>query len=561
MIADEFKFVTEWIPGSRMIADSLSRLCVVPADRSHAMTNREMVLADLEVVFKKEEKGPNEDIAYFNMFDEEEIEIVDYVEFGIMDEEEVEEALGGLEDESNMGVKTTKKMDKLNPANQAFHPNEDGLRGKLAIDIPTYTTTERHLLEACTKVRFFLQDPNVRLSDKLRPFVQRMAKSCKIVDGILLKVQNRGIREIPESFQQIKHILTECHDGCGHGSVTATLARVTARYWIPAVEKVVSRHVARCKSCQQFAKAFPLYSPNYSVQTYDIFKHWAIDFVGPFPPDPEGNKYAVVAIEYLSRWAEAVPTRTATAMDAANFIYNQIITRYGIPMSIQSDNGPHFSNQIIENLVRLLTIKHRFSTPYYPQANGRVERLIGTIKPMIVKSVSEVDKDGDTVNWTPALYSTLYVYRATKHSITKVSPAMLVYGEDLVLPFQYSEKPPVNSIQHKEQILSRLQALRQYIPGLRNSHVRFAETREGKKILIRPMAYKVGESVWLRHTALDKPGISPSPFAPRWVGPYEIHQILSKGAYVLKTNKGKYLRKPVNWSRLRRYIENDAEVL
>ena len=118
--------------------------------------------------------------------------------------------------------------------------------------------------------------------------------------------------------------------------------------------------------------------------------------MGPYPPDADGNRYAV---ESLTRWAEGMPTKTNKASDAANFLYNHIVSRYGIPESIRSDNGPHSANEVIENLVKILKIRHRFSTPYYPQSNGRAERFIGTIKPMLVRSILETDRNEDgTVN-------------------------------------------------------------------------------------------------------------------------------------------------------------------
>jgi len=51
-----------------------------------------------------------------------------------------------------------------------------------------------------------------------------------------------------------------------------------------------------------------------------------VDFIGLFLPDPEGNCYAIVAVERLIRWAEGLPTETATAADAANFMYNHIVS-------------------------------------------------------------------------------------------------------------------------------------------------------------------------------------------------------------------------------------------
>ena len=289
--------------------------------------------------------------------------------------------------------------------------------------------------------------------------------------------------------------------------------------------------------------------------------------MGPFSEDSQGNKYALVAVDYLTRWPEVMPAKTATATEAAHFIYNHIICRYGISESIQSDNGPQFANDVIENLVQILKIRHHFSTPYYPQANGHAERLIGTLKSMLVKSIRDTNREEDgTVNWTPALFSALYIYRSSTHSATGTSPAMLVYGEELQLPIMFDPETPTNQIQHKKQIANHLRALRSFVPGLRTSQFHFSMNKEGKKILIRPTKYKNDEKVLLRALKYDKAGHYTSPFEYRYMGPYQIHKVLTKGAYVLKTipegegEKPKYFRKPVNWSCLRRYLEHEEGV-
>jgi transposase InsO family protein len=80
---------------------------------------------------------------------------------------------------------------------------------------------------------------------------------------------------------------------------------------------------------------------------------------------------------------------------------HNIVCCFGLPKSIQSDNGPHFANEAIERLTQILEIRHKFSIPYYPQSNGRAERLIGILKSMMVKAVEDTDRDetNGTVNW------------------------------------------------------------------------------------------------------------------------------------------------------------------
>jgi len=62
---------------------------------------------------------------------------------------------------------------------------------------------------------------------------------------------------------------------------------------------------------------------------------------------------------------------------AAEFIFNQIIYRYGCPFEIVTDQGSHFVNEVVVGLMQKMSVKHRRLSPYYPQANGLVEKTNG----------------------------------------------------------------------------------------------------------------------------------------------------------------------------------------
>jgi hypothetical protein len=113
---------------------------------------------------------------------------------------------------------------------------------------------------------------------------------------------------------------------------------------------------------------------------------------------------------------------------------------------------------------------------------------------------------------------------------------------------------------HKQQVLERLTYLREAIPGLRGAHHQFAQSKEGRKVLVRPAKYNIGDKVLLRNSKLDKAISHGSAFESKWIGPYTIHTILDKGAYKLATTNRGLLKYPVNWSRLRRFVpEGDDE--
>ena len=73
-----------------------------------------------------------------------------------------------------------------------------------------------------------------------------------------------------------------------------------------------------------------------------------------------------MAMEYFTKWVEAIPLKKATGLVVANFIREHIICRFGIPHKIVSDNGTPFVNKDVRKLLDHRHIKHRKSTPYYP---------------------------------------------------------------------------------------------------------------------------------------------------------------------------------------------------
>ena len=100
----------------------------------------------------------------------------------------------------------------------------------------------------------------------------------------------------------------------------------------------------------------PLISVNPSL-TFEI---WAIDFIGPFlvPAKRTGVRYIITAIEYVTKWEEAEPVETCSNEVAAKFIYENIITGFGCPLTLISDQGTHFINITIKTLTYQFQIDH-----------------------------------------------------------------------------------------------------------------------------------------------------------------------------------------------------------
>jgi transposase InsO family protein len=105
------------------------------------------------------------------------------------------------------------------------------------------------------------------------------------------------------------------------------------------------------------------------------------------PHSSGGHGYIIVAVDYFTKWVEAMPTFDNTRKIAVLFIFTHIITRFGVPQSIVMDHGSHFHNFMMSELTEKLGLRHENSTPYYLQANGQVEAINKFLTTMLQRMV------------------------------------------------------------------------------------------------------------------------------------------------------------------------------
>ena len=127
--------------------------------------------------------------------------------------------------------------------------------------------------------------------------------------------------------------------------------------------------------------------PLHLVITVGPFAKWGIDFMTCNPHLAEEHAYIIVAMDYFTKWAEAMPTLAADGKTTTQFIFNHIIARFGIPQAIVTDHGSHFRHYMVAELTSKLGLRHEKSTPYYPQANGQVEAVKKVLVTMLQPTI------------------------------------------------------------------------------------------------------------------------------------------------------------------------------
>ena len=96
-------------------------------------------------------------------------------------------------------------------------------------------------------------------------------------------------------------------------------------------------------------------------------------------------RYLLVLVDTISGWVEAFPTTNKRAHTVAQIFLTEIIPRFGLPSSLQSDNGPEFTSKVPQQLVQFLQILWKFHIPDRPLSSGKVERMNRKIKEALTK--------------------------------------------------------------------------------------------------------------------------------------------------------------------------------
>ena len=112
--------------------------------------------------------------------------------------------------------------------------------------------------------------------------------------------------------------------------------------------------------------------PLHEVLVVELFDVRGIDFMGHISSS-FGNLYILIAVDYVSKWVEAIACPGNDASTIVNFVQKHIFSKFGTPRTIISNEGSHFTNRLFARLMGKYRVKHAMGLAYHPQSNGKVE--------------------------------------------------------------------------------------------------------------------------------------------------------------------------------------------
>ncbi|GJS98345.1 reverse transcriptase domain-containing protein [Tanacetum coccineum] len=363
------------------------------------------------------------------------------------------------------------------------------------------------------------------------------------------------------SGQEAVDILTACHSGPtgGHYGANYTAKKVfdSGFYW-PTIYKDAHELVKNCDSCQRQGKISQHDEmPQNSIQVCEIFDVWGIDFMGPFSSS-RGNKYILVAVDYLSKWVEAKGLPTDDARVVVKFL-KSLFARFSTLRAIIRDCETHFCNEKFAKVMSKYGATHSLATAYHPQTSGQVEVSNRGLKHILERTVGE-----NRASWSDRLDDALWAFRTAYKTPIGCTPYKLVYGKSCHLPIElehraYWASKHVNfnletAGDHRKLQLNELNELRDQ--AYENSLIYKERTKKLHDSKIKNRIFNVGDQVLLFNSRLK---IFSGKLKTRWSGPFTITEVFPYGTAKLSHTDGSNFK--VNCHRLKHYFGGDTPTM
>lgn len=363
----------------------------------------------------------------------------------------------------------------------------------------------------------------------------------EVIDSVLYHIEpDKTLRIVPPTVDR-KGLFEAAHGGVlgGHLRTAKIHSQLSRHYWWPRMRADIEKWTKSCQICATRNVGKPLHPPLTPIPVAGPFDRVGVDVIR-FPPSQRGNKYAIVFVDYLTKWPEVFPAKDQSALTIARLLVEKVVTRHGVPTQLLSDRGASFLSNLMKKVYELLGIKKVNTTAYHPQTDGLVERFNRTLTDMLSKKVKKGGKD-----WDQQLPYVLFAYRTSMQESTGESPFFLLHGRTPGVPTDDMLQPPVNRglvdlDDYCSEITTRMstawESAREHIKVSQGRQKRFHDQKSkdpkisvGDKVMVYFPSERLGKAY---------------KFSRPFRGPYQVDKIFPNGAKVtsLGGNKTQTIR-------------------
>ena len=342
-------------------------------------------------------------------------------------------------------------------------------------------------------------------------------------------------------LSQRRVVLNYAHDikASGHLGIRKTLGRIRQRFYWPGLQNDVRAYVNGCEKCTKrkdpnMTKKAPLQA----VRSGYPMERIAVDILGELPLTEKGNKYILVLADYFTKWTECFPMANMETSTIAKIIMDEVISRFGTPGTIHSDQGRQFESNLFREFCKLLQIDKTRTTPYHPQSDGMVERFNKTLTSMLSTFVQENQKD-----WDEHIPYVMMAYRSSEHETTGVSPNLLMLGRETSTPLDivYQMPPSIKPIPANQwvwELRERLESVHTMVRQNTGASMRRQKKYHDKKVSYEK--FMPGDHVYV-YFPVRTAGCS-SKLTSFWRGPYQVSEKLSDVLYRVNCGRANTLQ-------------------